>query len=106
MKKTTLLQILIFTAVFLLSIISLLVLPDNVAVQWNSEGVSGHIPKEAAVSIPVVISLFGIASWKYSAVRYNNNIEISKKLQIIHSVIWGTVSCMGIIVSIIFMIMN
>lgn len=106
MKKIKILQVLIFTAVLLLSIISFFVLPDSVAVQWNLKGASNYIPKAMALSIPVVISLFGIASWKYSAVRYRKNIETSQKLQIIHSVIWGIVSCTGIIISILFMIMN
>jgi len=106
MKKITLLQTLIFTAVLLLSIISFFVLPDSVAVQWNSDGISNNISKMTAILIPFVISLFGIASWKYSSVRYNINIETSKKFQIIHSVIWGTVSCIGVIISILFMIMN
>ncbi len=106
MKKITLLQTLIFTAILLLSIISFFVLPDSVAVQWNSDGISNNISKMTAILIPFVISLFGIASWKYSSVRYNINIETSKTFQIIHSVIWGTVSCIGIIISILFMIMN
>lgn len=106
MEKTTFLQITILITVVLLSIISFLVLPDSVAVQWNSEGASNHIPKITAVLIPLVISLFGIASWKYSSARYNVNTETSKKFQKIHSAIWGTVSCIGIIISILFMIMN
>lgn len=106
MKKITLLQILIFTVILLLSIISFFVLPDSVAVQWNYHGASNYIPKIYAILIPVVISLFGIYSWKYSSIRYNTNIEVSKKIQIINSVIWATVSCTGIVISILFMIMN
>lgn len=106
MKKTTLFQILIFSAILLFSIISLFVLPDSVAVQWNNTGASNYIPKIYAILIPAVISLFGIYSWKYSSIRYNTNIEASKKIQIINSVIWATVSCAGIIISILFIIMN
>lgn len=106
MKKTTLFQIIIFIAVILLGAISLIVLPDSVAVQWDSYGTSNNISKTTAVLIPFLISLFGIASWKYSAVRYRTNIETSQKLQIIHSVIWGTFSCIGVIISVIFIIMN
>ncbi|MDE7136865.1 MAG: hypothetical protein K2O29_00180 [Ruminococcus sp.] len=106
MKKIKILQALIFTVVLLLSIISFFVLPNSVAVQWNSEGASNHISKAIDISIPVIISLFGIVSWKYSSIRYNANIEASKKLQTIHSVIWGIVSCTGVIINIIFMIMN
>lgn len=106
MKKTESIQKTILITIVLFSVISFLVLPDSVAVQWNSDGVSNHISKMTAVLIPLVISLFGISSWKYSSSHYNANIEISKKLQTIHSVIWGTVSCTGIIISILFMIMN
>lgn len=106
MKKSESIQKILLIAVVLLSIISLIILPDSVTVQWNTNGVSNHIHKMTAVLIPLVISLFGIASWKYSAVRYRTNIEISQKFQIIHSVIWGTVSCTGVIISVIFMIMN
>ncbi|MDE5556515.1 MAG: hypothetical protein K2J32_02300 [Ruminococcus sp.] len=106
MKKIKISQILIFSAMLLLSIISYFVLPNSVAVQWNYTGASNYIPKIHAVLIPAVISLFGIYSWKYSFIRYNANIETSKKIQIINSVIWATVSCVGIIISILFMIMN
>ncbi|MDE6502601.1 MAG: hypothetical protein K2K02_05625 [Ruminococcus sp.] len=106
MKKTELLQKTIIITVLLLSVISFLVLPESVAVQWDSDGVSNHIPKITAVLIPLVISLFGIASWKYSSVHYNVNIKTSDNLQKIHSVIWGTVSLIGIIINILFMIMN
>ena len=106
MKKIALFHTLIFSAILLLSIISLFVLPDSVAVQWNYTGASNYIPKIYAVLIPAVISLFGIYSWKYSSIRYNTNIEASKKFQKINSVIWTIVSCAGIIISILFMLMN
>ncbi|MDE6781463.1 MAG: hypothetical protein K2J40_08400 [Ruminococcus sp.] len=106
MKKIIFLQKMIILAIALLSVLSFIILPDSVAVQWDSGGASNHVPKITAVLIPLVISLFGIVSWKYSSVKYNINIEASKKFQIIHSVIWGTVSCIGVIISIIFMIMN
>lgn len=106
MKKIYSIQRIIIIAIIFLSIISFLILPDNVAVQWNYIGTSNYIPKIYAILIPAVISLFGIISWKYSSLRYSKNIEISKKLQTIHSVIWGTISCTGIIISILFMLMN
>ncbi|MBD5158969.1 MAG: hypothetical protein HDT23_01815 [Ruminococcus sp.] len=106
MKKISIFQTSIFITIFLLSIISFIVLPDNVAVQWNANGASNYIPKIYAVLIPAVISLFGIASWKYSSIRYNTNIETSKKIQTIHSAIWLCFSFTGIIISILFMIMN
>lgn len=100
MKKTDSIQRIILIAVILLSVISFLVLPDNVAVQWNY-----YIPKFYAVLIPLAISTFGICSWKYSSLRYKNT-GISENFQKIHSVIWGTVSCTGIFINVLFMIMN
>ncbi|MDE5861867.1 MAG: hypothetical protein K2H28_06685 [Ruminococcus sp.] len=106
MKKISLFQTAIFITILLLSIISFIVLPDSVAVQWNANGTSNYIPKIFAVMIPAVISLFGIASWKYSSVRYNINIQASSKIKTINSVIWICFSFTGIITSILFMIMN
>lgn len=105
MKKTDSIQKIILIAVILLSVISFLVLPDNVAVQWNNTGTSNCIPKFYAVLIPLAISTFGICSWKYSSLRYKNT-GISENFQKIHSVIWGTVSCTGIFINVLFMIMN
>ncbi len=102
MKKQSLLQnsILIIVAIF--SFISFVLLPDNVAVQWNTEGISNNVSKTIAVLIPIAVSLFGVSSWKYSLIRYNNNIKFQK----LHSAIWGIVSCISIIISILFIIMN
>ncbi|MCM1505543.1 MAG: DUF1648 domain-containing protein [Ruminococcus flavefaciens] len=106
MKKIDFIQRIILITVILLSAISFLVLPENVAVQWNYSGANNYIPKFYAVLIPLAISTFGICSWKYSSLRYSRNIKTSDKLQTIHSAIWGTVSLIGIIINILFMIMN
>ncbi|MDE6835241.1 MAG: hypothetical protein K2J39_13490, partial [Ruminococcus sp.] len=105
MKKISLFQTAIFITILFLSIVSFIVLPDSVAVQWNTNGASNYIPKIYAVMIPAVISLFGIVSWKYSSVRYNINIESSNKIKNINSVIWIFFSFTGIIINILFMIM-
>lgn len=102
MKKQSLLQIFILVAIIILNLISFALLPDNVAVQWNTEGASNYVPKTLAILIPVVVSLFGLLSWKYSAIHYKNIIKFQK----IHSMIWGTVSFTGIFISILFIIMN
>lgn len=106
MKKTEYIQKSILVSVVILSLISLLVLPESVAVQWNFSQTTNYIPKFYAVLIPLAISTFGICSWKYSSVRYGKNIEMSYRIQTIHSVIWCVVSCIGIIINILFMLMN
>ncbi|MDE5583368.1 MAG: hypothetical protein K2J08_06665 [Ruminococcus sp.] len=66
MKK---LQMLILIITVLLGITAFCILPDNMAVQWNADGASNYLPKIATIPVSVVVSIFGIISWKYSAVR-------------------------------------
>lgn len=103
MKK---LQTLIFIITVMIGITAFCILPDNIAVQWNADGASNYLPKIATVPVSVAVSIFGIISWKYSAVRYRQYIEASKIIKTFHISAFSIISCMGIILNAIFMIMN
>lgn len=100
------LQIVILVITVILSIISLCLLPDTVAVQWNSKGVSNYLPRYAASLIPIAVSALCIIGWRNSALRYSDRIEVSRKLRIIHSLFWIAFSCIGILLNIVFWLNN
>lgn len=106
--KTTLLklQVVILVVTIIFSIIGFCLLPDTVAVQWNSEGVSNYLPRYAASLIPIGVSVLCLMAWKNSAVRFSIRMEMSRTFRVLHTLFWIAFSCIGILLNIVFLLNN
>lgn len=106
-KKSQLkIQITIFLVTILFSVMNMFLLPDTVAVQWNADGASNFISKFTAVLIPIVIVILVFMVWCYSCYKYSMQIQSSSKFKIIHQFVFVLFSCVGIVINIIFLILN
>ena len=95
MKKKTI-RILILSLTVLLSAVSCFFLPDTVAVQWNSSGPSSFASKYAAVLIPVAVCALAIGTWA------SRDRELTPGMQWVY----GAISCVGIVVDILILVLN
>ncbi len=102
-EKQQIIQIAIFFATVIFSFVNLFLLPDIVAVQWNSGGASNLLPKNSACIIPIGVNLVSLAFWRYSYRKYNVQIETSKKFRVVHQVGCTLFSLLGLIINILFL---
>lgn len=105
-KKQQFIQIIIFLVTVFFSFINLFLLPDMVAVQWNSGGASNFVSKNLACIIPIGVNLVSLVFWRYSYSKYNMQIESSSKIKIIHKIVCTLFSLMGVIINVLFLTMN
>lgn len=104
--KQQIIQITIFLATVILSFINFFLLPDIVAVQWNSTGASNFISKNFACIIPIIVNLISLVFLRYFYSKYNLQIETSKKFRVVYRVGSTLLSVVGLIINILFLLLN
>lgn len=105
-RKQQIIQITIFLATVIFSFINLILLPDIIAVQWNSNGASNYLSKNLACIIPIGVNLVSLVFWRYSYNKYDVQIEASSKFRFVHQVGCILFSVMGVIMNALFLMLN
>ncbi len=96
MKNKKIYQIVVISITFVTSILACIVLPDQIAVQWNLGGVSNYMSKYLAAILSLVDCIAMIMAW-------NGNIRKDKGYP---DIFWRILSCIGIMMNLLFIILN
>lgn len=99
-------QIALLAVTFVCSVVSLFLLPETVAVQWNKNGVSNYLPRFIACWIPFMVSVLSFAGWKVTSMHFEKAFEINQKFCVAHTIVWTIISLLGILLHLILWLTN
>lgn len=105
-KTISKLQIIILAITVVSGIAVCVRLPDAIAVQWNTGGANGFLSKYIAALISVGVCLLMIPGYRFFSQKYEIFIQNSTILNLIHSICWIAFSCCGIVMNVLFLILN
>jgi len=99
-------RIVILAATILASVVSLFLLPEQVAVQWRDGLASNWLNRYAAVLLPVFLSAVSLYCWKNSYERMEPLLKNQKTWRVVHTALWTASSCLGIALDVVFLMRN
>lgn len=105
-KNISKLQIIILAITVISGIAVCIRLPDTIAVQWNTDGANGFLSKYIAALISVGVCLLMIPGHRFFSQKYEMYIQNSTIMKLIHSICWIVFSCCGIVMNVLFLVLN
>lgn len=96
----------ILAATVILSIIAYFNLPGTIAVQWSAGEVTNTMALLKAVLLSIEASVICLVVWNLLAVRFAAVLQKHRWLCVLTTVVGAVISCMGIVVNTVFLVMN